>query len=113
MPKEKIGSDVLGKRRAPRPYPLIPEELQKKLEKLAEERKRRLEELGIREDETRKIRQLEEEGKLPRILIPGDLPHERKPGEPGYDKLAEEVEKKLKKPKKTKVKVTKTKTYEL
>lgn len=110
MPKEKIGSDVLGKRRRARPYPLIPEELRKKLEKLEEERKRRLEELGIKEDETRKIRQLEEEGKLPRISIPGELPHEKKLGEAGYDEI-ERKQPKRKKTKKTRVKVTET--YEL
>jgi len=108
---EKIGSDVLGKRRLP-PRKLLPEELRKKLEKLEEERKRRLEELGIRQEEKLKIRQLEEEGKLPRIPTPTELAHEKKLGEgETWEKISEEIEKK-RKPKKTKIKVTKTKTYE-
>lgn len=104
MPKEKIGSDVLGKRRRVKPYRLMPKELQKRLEKLAEERKRRLEELGIREDEKQKIRQLEMEGKLP---IPGELPHEKKLGE------SKEFIEKPKRKRKTKKKVKITETYEL
>jgi len=95
VPKEKIGSDVLGKRRRAKPYPLIPEELRKRLEELEEERKRRLAELGIEEGEKAKIRQLEEEGNLPKLPIPSDY-HEKKLGEAGYDKIIKEQERKRK-----------------
>ena len=96
MPKEKIGSDVLGKKRA-LPRRPVPEELREKLKRLEEERKRRLEELGIREEEKRKIRLLEEEGKLPKLPIPGELPHEKKPGEgETWEQISEEKEKKRK-----------------
>ena len=105
---EKVGSDVLGKKRA-LPHRAIPEELRKRLEQLEEERKRKLEELGIRQEEKQKIRQLEEEGKLPKLPMLAELPHEKKlcEGET-WEKISEEIEKSRSKPKKTKVKVTKT-----
>jgi len=100
MPKEKIGSDVLGYE-----PPRMPEKKRRELEqkfkeelkRLEEERQRKLEELGIREEEKGKIRLLEEEDKLPKLPIPGELPHEKKLGET-------EIEPKKKK--KTKKKVT-------
>ena len=95
MPKEKIGSDVLGKRRA-MSYKSLPKELREKLKRLEEERRRKLEELGIREEEKRKIKQLEEEGKLPKLPTPGELAHEKKLGET-------EIEPKKKKKTKKKV----------
>jgi len=104
---EKVGSDVLGKKRLP-PRKRLPEEFQKKLKEMEEERKRRLEELGIEEGEERKIRQLEEEGKLPKLPMLSELAHEKKLGEgETWEKISEEIEKK-RRPKKTKVKVTKT-----
>ena len=104
---EKVGSDVLGKKRA-LPHRAIPEELRKRLEQLEEERRRKLEELGIRQDEKQKIKQLEEEGKLPKLPTPDELPHAKKLGEgETWEKISEEIEKK-RRPKKTKVKVTKT-----
>ena len=104
---EKVGSDVLGKKRAI-PHRAVPEELRKRLEKLEEERKRKLQELGIRQEEKQKIRQLEEEGKLPKLPMLSELAHEKKLGEgETWEKISEEIEKK-RRPKKTKVKVTKT-----
>ena len=91
---EKIGSDVLGKKKLP-PRKKLPEEFQKRLEELEEERKRRLAELGIEEAEKAKIQQLEEEGKLPKLPMPSDY-HEKKLGEAGYDKIIEEKRRKEK-----------------
>ena len=91
---EKIGSDVLGKKKLPTRKRLS-EEMQRRLEELEEERRRRLAELGIKETEEGKIRQLEEEGKLPKLPMPSDY-HEKKLGEAGYDKIIKEQERKRK-----------------
>ena len=85
---EKIGSDVLGKKKSPR-RKRLPEEMQRRLQELEEERRRRLQELGIEQSDDRKIRQLEEEGKLPKLPVPSDY-HEKKLGEAGYDKIIKE-----------------------
>ena len=77
---EKIGSDVLGKKRLP-PKKRLPEEMQRRLKEMEEERRRRLAELGIEEGEKAKIRQLEEEGKLPKLPMPNEHPHGKKIGE--------------------------------
>jgi len=100
MPKEKIGEDVLGvappSRMSERKRRELESKFKEELKRLEEERKRKLEELGIRQDEKQKIRQLEEEGKLPKLPTPGELPHEKKLGET-------EIEPKKKKKTKKKV----------
>jgi hypothetical protein len=94
MPKEKIGEDVLGSappsRMPPKKRKELEERMKEELKRLEEERQRKLMELGIREGEKQKIHQLEDEGKLPKLPIPGELPHEKKLGELGYDNLLEE-----------------------
>ena len=97
---EKIGSDVLGKKRLP-PKKRLPEEMQRRLEEMEEERKRRLEELGIKEGEERKIRQLEEEGKLPKLPMPDEHPHGKKTGEGETWETIEEKRRKAKEKRKT------------
>ena len=92
---EKIGSDVLGKKKRLPPRKKLPEEIQRRLQELEEERRRRLAELGIEQSDDRKIKQLEEEGKLPKLPVPSDY-HEKKLGEAGYDKIIKEQERKRK-----------------
>jgi hypothetical protein len=77
MPEEKIGEDILGGTPPSRMPPKKRRELEQKLK----------EELAKKKAE-------EEEEKLSKLPIPDDQ-HIPKPGEPGWDDLAEDVKKKI------------------